>query len=302
MPSNENVNPIIEVRDFSYKYPRTFTPVLKNINLSISEGDFIGIVGPTGAGKTTLCLALAGVVPAVGGGKTEGSLKIAGNDSSTTPLEELLFVTDERKSWVGITLQDPEAQLVGMTVEEDLAFGVENLGLPQQDIWKRIDDVLKLTRLEEFRKVFPYKLSGGQKQRVAIGSTMTMLPHVLVFDEPTSELDPIGRSEVFSVIRELKEQENLAIVVVEHHTEELARFCDRIVVMKEGEIILEGDVSEVFMQTELLRQVGVRPPDGINMLAGLHAEGLINMPPGLIEENEIIEYLKKRLINGRKSG
>lgn len=295
MSNSDNMNPLIELRDFSYRYPRTFTPVLKNLNITINEGDFIGVVGPTGAGKTTLCLALSGLIPAVGGGKVEGELLIAGKNSKDTPLEDLLFLTEERKALVGITLQDPEAQLVGMTVEEDLAFGVENLGLPQEEIWKRINDVLKLTRLEEFRQVFPYKLSGGQKQRVAIGSTMTMLPQVLVLDEPTSELDPIGRGEVFSVIRELKEKENLAVIVVEHHTEELARFCDRILVMQEGEIILDGDVSEVFMQVDLLRQVGVRPPDGVAMLAGLLAEGLINLPGDLIEEEDIVGYLAKRL-------
>jgi len=136
---------------------------------------------------------------------------------------------EKKEALVGITLQDPEAQLVGMTVEEDLAFGPENLGLCSEEIENRIQTILKLIRMENFRFTFPYKLSGGQKQRIAIGSTLALRPKVIIFDEPTSELDPVGRKEVFSVIKELKEQSNLAIIVVEHHTEELAMYCDRII-------------------------------------------------------------------------
>ncbi len=289
-------NLIIEAENFSYRYPRASAQVLKDINLKVYEGDFIGIVGPTGAGKTTLCLALAGLLPQVGGGTTQGQILLAGNDTAKVPLEKLLFRVAEKKALVGITLQDPEAQLVGMTVEEDLAFGPENLGLLSEEIEKRIQEILKLTRMENFRFIFPYKLSGGQKQRIAIGSTLALRPQVLILDEPTSELDPVGRKEVFSVIKELKEKANLAILIVEHHSEELAIFCDRILVMNEGKIVLQDTVENVFSQVELLREIGVRPPDGVELLAELHSAGLVNSPSTLIDEKAIIDYLSEKLI------
>ncbi len=291
---------LIEVRDFSYRYPRTSVPALSDINLTISEGEFIGIVGPTGAGKTTLCLALAGLIPQVMGGKVKGQILLNGKDSATTPIEKVLFDEENKNALVGLTLQDPEAQLVGMTVEEDIAFGLENLGVPTPEIQARVNQVLKLIRMESFLDVFPYKLSGGQKQRIAIGSTLALRPKVLILDEPTSELDPIGRKEIFSVIKQLKEQSHLSIVVVEHHTEELALFCDRIWLMNEGKIIRNNRADLVFRETELLRSVGVRPPDGVELLYGLHMRGVIEPDSDsiYIRENEIIQYLTQQL-NGR---
>jgi energy-coupling factor transporter ATP-binding protein EcfA2 len=283
--------PIIEVQNFSYRYPRTEDPVIKNISLTVGAGEFIGIVGPTGAGKTTLCLAMAGLLPQVGGGHVEGQILLAGNNTVSVPMEKLLFRVEEKKALVGITLQDPEGQLVGMTVEEDLAFGPENLGLPSLEIEQRIREVLELTRMEKYRFVFPYKLSGGQKQRVAIGSTLALRPQVLILDEPTSELDPVGRKEVFSLIKELKEKSDLAIVVVEHHTEELAIYCDRVWLMNKGEIILQDSVVNFFEKTDLLRSSGVRPPDGVEFIAELRSAGVLHPPRGLLTEGDIVDYI-----------
>lgn len=290
--------PIIEVENFTYRYPRTSDPVIKNISLTVHPGEFIGLVGPTGAGKTTLCLALAGLLPQVGGGHVEGRILLAGNNTVTVPLEKLLFRVEEKKALVGITLQDPEAQLVGMSVEEDLAFGPENLGLPSQEIEERIRDILELTRMEKYRFVFPYKLSGGQKQRVAIGSTLALRPQVLILDEPTSELDPVGRKEVFSLIKELKEKSDLAIIVVEHHTEELAIYCDRVWLMNKGEIILQDQAANFFEQGDLLRSSGVRPPDGVEFLEELRSQSGMDPPRGLLREEEIVRYLGT-LFHGR---
>ncbi len=288
-------DPIVRLADLTYRYPRTSAPVLKNINLEIHEGELIGVVGPTGAGKSTLCLLLSGLIPQVLGGKVLGEVLLNGKDATSTPLDQLLLRQEEKVALIGLTLQDPEAQLVGMTVEEDLAFGLENLGLPTPEIQDRVSEVLKLIRMEDFRFTFPYKLSGGQKQRIAIGSTIAMQPKLLVLDEPTSELDPIGRKEVFSVIDQLRTRTNLAIVVVEHHTEDLALFCDRILVLNDGEIIMDGSAASVFSHTELLRSVGVRPPDGVELLRALKELDLVNPPTDLIRESEIIDYLKKHL-------
>jgi energy-coupling factor transporter ATP-binding protein EcfA2 len=287
--------PVIVVKDFSYKYPHTSAPALRNINLSIKPGEFIGVVGPTGAGKSTLCLALAGLIPQVLGGRLQGQILLDGKDAASTPLEELLFRTEEKKAIVGLTLQDPEAQLVGLTVEEDLAFGPENLGLPTELIQERVTEVLDLIRMDGFRFTFPFKLSGGQKQRIAIGSTMALLPQVLILDEPTSELDPIGRKEVFSVIDDLKTRANLAIVVVEHHSEELALFCDRIIVMNEGSILLDDSAAHVFHQTDLLHSIGVRPPDGVELLHALQTANVVNANHPFITEEEVVRFLSELL-------
>ncbi len=287
--------PIIAIENFTYKYPRTSAPALRNINLEIRQGEFIGVVGPTGAGKTTLCLALAGMAPQVLGGKVEGRILLNGKDTAKTPVEELLFRQEEKVALVGLTLQDPEAQLVGMTVEEDLAFGPENLGLPTLEIQNRVEKILDLIRMEGFRMTFPYKLSGGQKQRVAIGSTLALQPLVLMLDEPTSELDPIGRKEVFSVIQHLKEEANLSIVVVEHHTEDLALYCDRIWVINEGEIVMDGPTHEVFSQTDFLRSVGVRPPDGVDFIKALRDIEPEAFTKELVNEEEIIQTLKDHI-------
>jgi len=291
--------PIIEVHDFSYRYPRTSAPVLQDIDFSVHEGEFVGIVGPTGAGKTTLCLALCGLIPSVLGGQVTGEILIGGKSTAVREFGPLNFSSTDHTALVGITFQDPEAQLVGMTVEEDLAFGPENLGLPTEEIERRIVEVLKLVRVEGYRDVFPYHLSGGQKQRVAIGSTLTLRPKVLILDEPTSELDPVGRNEIFAIIRQLKEEANLSVLVVEHHTEELARFADRILVLHDGQLILDDAATKVFEQIDVLKSVGVRPPEGIEFLKMLQDEGIVNPGDGHMREEDIIAYLS-RVLNGER--
>ena len=286
---------ILDVRNLSYRYPRTSAPVLNGITFSVSEGQFVGIVGPTGAGKTTLCLAMCGLIPHILGGHVDGQLLLAGRDTARTPLDSLLFLKDQHKALAGITFQDPEAQLVGMSVEEDLAFGPQNLGLPAEEINRRVDEVLQLLGMPSFRQAFPYSLSGGQKQRVAIGSTLALQPRLLILDEPTSELDPIGRNDVFTLIRQLKEEARLTIVVVEHHTEELARFADRILVLHEGQLVLDGPSAEVFRAAETLRRVGVRPPEALELIQHLQAAGLIPAYTGALSEEAMVAYLEQHL-------
>ncbi len=287
--------PILEVRRFSYRYPRTSAPVLRDLSFTLAEGEFVGIVGPTGAGKSTLCLALCGLIPHILGGHIDGEILLAGKNTVDTPLEALLFRRDEKTAVAGITFQDPEAQLVGMSVEEDLAFGPQNLGIAAEEINRRIDEVLHLVRLPGLRQAFPYTLSGGQKQRVAIGSTLALQPRLLILDEPTSELDPIGRNQVFTLIQRLKADARLTIVVVEHHTEELARYADRVLVLHEGRLVLDGPSEQVFQQADTLRTVGVRPPEGVELLEKLRAAGFLQPPPGLTAEEDIVAYLAQHL-------
>src|SRR5262245_7237959 len=188
---------LVEMRNVVFRYPSTTAPALDGISLSVEDGEVIGLAGPTGAGKTTLCMALAGLVPHATGGDLEGEVQLAGRDSRASTLGELLTPLDSDRAFVAVTFQDPEAQIVGMTVEEDLAFGPENLGIPPDEIDRRISEALAFVGLEEFRDAFPYALSGGQKQRVAIAAALVMRPRLLILDEPTSELDPAGRAEIF---------------------------------------------------------------------------------------------------------
>lgn len=291
---------IIEIKDFTYRYPRTKTPVLQNINLTINQGEFIGIVGHTGAGKTTLCMAMSGLIPQILGGKIDGEILINGKNTRDVEIDELIYSSEEKKAFVGITFQDPEAQIVGMTVEEDLAFGPENLGVESEKIQKRVQEVLELIRMEDFRKAFPYNLSGGQKQRVGIGSTMALRPQAIILDEPTSELDPIGRYEVLSVIRGLKEH-NVSVIIVEHNTEELIDFVDRIVVLDDGQIVMDGETHNIFRQVDNLRSISVRPPDGVEFLDKLIKKGLISSFPDSLYETEIVDHLIQNLTKAKQS-
>jgi energy-coupling factor transporter ATP-binding protein EcfA2 len=261
---------IVEMRDVEFRYPGSSTPALDGVSLTISDGEVVGLAGPTGAGKTTLCLALSGLVPHSTGGDLTGSVLIAGRQSRDTPLGELLSPLDTDRALVAVTFQDPESQIVGMTVEEDLAFGAENLGVPRGEINRRIDEALAFVRLDGFRNAFPYSLSGGQKQRVAIAAAMVMRPRFLILDEPTSELDPQGRAEIFELIGRLARSGDYAVLVVEHALDDLAGAVDRLVIMESGRVRFDAPPHEVLRHIDRLVEIGVRPPDA--SVIGLAAE------------------------------
>jgi energy-coupling factor transporter ATPase len=243
----------IEIKGLTYAYPTSKGPVLKDINLRVRKGEFLSIMGPTGAGKSTLCLTLNGIIPQSLSGKMDGSVTVDGMNT----LQHGVHVLTGK---VGIVFQEPESQLFSMNVEEELSFGPENLGVPPDEIRKRIDWALGVVRMEDFRQRSPFRLSGGQKQRVAVAAALSMMPQILVLDEPTSGLDPIGKMEVFSVVHELKKMRNMTVVMVEHESEEIARFSDRVVVMNDGNVILEGPPRHIFSQTQTLRGIGLSVP------------------------------------------
>ena len=243
----------IEIEGLTYAYPTSKEPVLKDINLRVRKGEFLSIMGPTGAGKSTLCLTLNGIIPQSLSGKMDGTVTVDGMNT----LQHGVHILTEK---VGIVFQEPESQLFSMNVEEEVSFGPENLGVPTDEIRKRIDWALGVVRMGEFRQRSPFRLSGGQKQRVAIAAALSMMPQILVLDEPTSGLDPIGKTEVFSVVHDLKKMRNMTVVMVEHESEEIARFSDRIVVMNDGRIVLEGTPRDAFSQTETLTKIGLSVP------------------------------------------
>jgi energy-coupling factor transporter ATP-binding protein EcfA2 len=238
----------------SYIYPNAKETVLKDISLTINKGEFLGIIGATGAGKTTLCLALTGIVPQFYGGRFFGKMAIAGLDSLEHPVSELA-------RYVGIVFEDPEVQITATSVENEIAFALENLCVPREEILRRIPIVLKSVRLEGFEKKNPQELSGGQKQRLAIAAALALQPDLLILDEPTSQLDPIGSQEVFATVRELKENLGVSIVMVSHAAEEMAEFCDRIALLADGKLQAIGTPAEIYGQVELLRQNKLRPPE-----------------------------------------
>ena len=229
----------INLQNITYKYPLTKTSVLKSINLQINEGEFVAVIGPNGAGKSTLCYALAGFVPHFFKGEISGSIEVAGMESSKSTLDEWVLN-------VGLAFQNPFNQISGAkyTVFEEIAFGLENNGVPREEIRPRVEDAMKLTDISDLADRSPYSLSGGQQQRVALTSILVMQPKLLVLDEPTSQMDPIGTREVFGVVRRMAE-EGMTVVMVEHKMEWIAQFADRVIALKDGQILLEGKPNEV---------------------------------------------------------
>ena len=240
---------IVQLKIVTYKYPLTDVPALQNISLQVEEGEFVAVVGPNGAGKSTLCYALAGFVPHFFKGELTGTVEVNGRDLHKSTLNEWVLN-------VGLAFQNPFNQISGAkyTVFEELAFGLENIGIPRQEMISRVEEVMKLTGISDLADRSPYSLSGGQQQRVALTSILVMQPKVLVLDEPTSQMDPIGTREVFGVIRTMAER-GLTVILVEHKVEWIAEFADRVVALHNGQILLEGTPSEV-LTSELLEEKG----------------------------------------------
>ena len=251
--SQEAIEIPISVKNVTYTYPEQDTPALKDVSLEVEKGEYLVVMGHNGAGKTTLCVLLNGVIPNVLGGKMRGQTEVMGLDTRRHHVYEMA-------QYVGMVLQDPEAQLFTSNVRSEAAFAAENLGVPREEMTERIEWALEVVRLQEFVKRPPSQLSGGQKQRLVIAAGLVMRPLVLVLDEPTSQLDPIGAQEVFSVLRDLNQDLGITIVISTHKSEHAARYADRIVVLDQGQIIAQGTPTDVFSQVELLDRLYVQVP------------------------------------------
>lgn len=240
---------IVTLQDVTYKYPLTDTPALQNINLRVNKGEFLAIIGPNGAGKSTLCYTLAGFVPHFFKGELTGLVEVLGKETLNSTLSDWVLN-------VGLAFQNPFNQISGAkyTVFEELAFGLENIGIPREEMKIRVEDAMKLTGISDLAERSPYSLSGGQQQRVALTSILVMQPKVLVLDEPTSQMDPIGTREVFGVIRKMAER-GMTVILVEHKVEWIAQFADRVIALKDGKIFLDATPSEV-LTSPLLQENG----------------------------------------------
>jgi energy-coupling factor transporter ATP-binding protein EcfA2 len=236
---------IVNLQNVSYSYPLTNSPALQNIDLQVNEGEFIALIGPNGAGKSTLCYTVAGFVPHFFKGELTGSVEVAGVESRNSSLSEWVLN-------VGLAFQNPFNQISGAkyTVFEELAFGLENIGVPRQEMKKRVEEAMELTGIHNLADRSPYSLSGGQQQRVALTSILVMQPKVLVLDEPTSQMDPIGTREVFGVIRTMAER-GMTVILAEHKVEWIAQYADRVIALYEGQILMQGGPREVLTSDPL---------------------------------------------------
>lgn len=272
--------PLIEINDLSYAYPGSNRQAVSHVDLTIDKGSFVTLTGPSGCGKTTLCRCLNGLIPHFYGGKIKGTITVSG-------LSVLDHTIGELAEHVGFIFQNPENQLFALSVERDVAFGPENLALPREEIRERVEWAMKVTGVEGLRERSPYELSGGQQQRVAIASVLAMRPEILVLDEPTSSLDPLAAQNLFQAISELKERLGLTIVLVEHRLDLLSTLTDRVIVMDNGQVRMDGSPVEVFnsMDAQLM---GIGVPKIVRLY---HALGFRAEKPPLSVE-DFAQYLR----------
>lgn len=236
---------IVTLQDITYQYPLTEEPALNHLDLEIEEGEFVAVIGPNGAGKSTLCYAVSGFVPHFFQGELDGRLEVAGVETGDSSLSEWVLN-------VGLAFQNPFNQISGskFSVYEEIAFGLENIGVPRDEIRERVDAAMAWTGIADLADRSPYALSGGQQQRVALTSIFVMEPQVMVLDEPTSQLDPIGTRQVLQVVKEMSER-GVTVLLAEHKVEWIAEFADRVIALYEGEIFLQGTPAEVLTAPEL---------------------------------------------------
>ncbi len=277
---------MIKTRDLSFEYIRRdedgnvegITRAVDQVNLDIQHGDFIAILGHNGSGKSTLAKHINAILY-----PTEGTIWVDGKDTSD---DDNLW--DIRQS-AGMVFQNPDNQIIGQVVEEDVGFGPENMGVPTKEIWERVEESLKAVGMYEYRKMSPNKLSGGQKQRVSIAGVIAMHPKCIVLDEPTAMLDPSGRKEVIRAIRALNEVEKITVVLITHYMEEVI-YADKVYVMDNGQIKMEGTPKEIFSRVEELKKLRLDVPQ-VTLLAHELSKNGVKMPKGILTVAELKEAL-----------
>lgn len=273
---------IIKTENLQYAYPtedgQLSVPVLKGVNLSIKRGEFVAVLGHNGSGKSTLAGCFNAIRLPTGG--------VCYVDMMDTRDENTTY---EVRKTVSMVFQNPDNQLVATVVEEDVAFALENMGVPPEEIRKRVDDALRAVGMYEYRAQAPHRLSGGQKQRIAIAGVIAMMPRCVVLDEPTAMLDPHGREEVISTIERLNREMGITVVLITHHMTEAIR-AQRVIVMDAGRILADGTPKEVFPQVELLESVGLTVPATTKVLYALNQAGF-DLPLDALSTEECAQVL-----------
>jgi energy-coupling factor transport system ATP-binding protein len=272
-------NPIIELKNFSFRYEGSNDVVLKNLNLTINEGDFVGIIGCNRAGKSTLCKCMVGILPFVMGGQWDGEIVVDGKSFNETKGENT-------SDTIGIVFQDAESQFTQPTVEDELAFAMCNFGFPVELNRERILYAAEACGLMELLDRSPFRLSGGQQQRLAVACILALQPRVLILDESTSQLDPIGRDDIFRLVGELHKQ-GKTVIMVDHNIEKIAECVDKVLVLHEGDLVAYDAPSKVFCQKELLNKNNVRIPQV--------TDAALAMKDQLKVEGELPVYLEEAI-------
>ena len=280
---------IIKASDLVYEYIRRddegnvegITTAVDKVNLDIAQGEFIAILGHNGSGKSTLAKHINAIL-----NPTEGTVWVDGMDTS-----------EEDKVWeirqtAGMVFQNPDNQIIGQVVEEDVGFGPENMGIPTKEIWERVEESLRAVGMYEYRKHSPNKLSGGQKQRVSIAGVFAMHPKCIVLDEPTAMLDPSGRKEVIRAVRGLNQVEGVTVILITHYMEEIIH-ADRVFVMDQGKIAMEGTPREIFSQVERLKELRLDVPQVTLLAYELKRRGMA-LPDGILTAEELADELLGR--------
>ncbi len=288
---------IIRTENLSFSYDDTDfntaldtqAPALSDVSLSIRRGEYVAVLGHNGSGKSTLAKLLNMIlIP------TSGKIYIDGTDVTADDFSEDQVFDIRRK--IGMVFQNPDNQLVATVVEEDVAFGPENLGLPREEIRRRVNSALSLVGMTDYAHHAPHKLSGGQKQRIAIAGILAMKPEIIIFDESTAMLDPIGRRDVINIMERLNKEEGITVLNITHYMDEAAR-ADRVVVINDGELVLDGTASEVFSKVDYLRSVGLEVPQGNELLEKLRGAGLKIEGNGLTPDeavNTLYNFLSRK--------
>ena len=277
---------IIRTKDLVYEYVRRdeegnvegFTTAVDKVDLDVQPGEFIAILGHNGSGKSTLAKHINAIL-----NPTEGSVWVDGMDTSQ---EEHIWDIRQR---AGMVFQNPDNQIIGQVVEEDVGFGPENMGVPTKEIWERVEESLKAVGMYEYRRHSPNKLSGGQKQRVSIAGVLAMHPKCIVLDEPTAMLDPKGRREVIRAVRALNEVEGITVVLITHYMEETIH-ADRVFVMDSGKIAMEGTPRQIFSQVERLQELRLDVPQVTLLAHELRRKG-VGLPEGILTVEELADAL-----------
>ncbi len=285
---------MIEFKNFSFKYKKGHKNALSNINLTIKKGDFVGIIGNSGAGKSTFTYAINGVIPHHFEGDFYGEVNINELDTVESSPSELALT-------VGSVFQDIDGQMVSSVVEDEILFGIENFGVPHDEIEKRVTDILKMVGIEDLRYRNISTLSGGQKQKVAISAVVALMPDVLVLDEPTAELDPQSSLQIFNMLKMLNEKMGITIIVVEQKIRLLSEFSKRLLIINDGSIYLDGTPQEVLKDTSALEQIGVNCPRVASLANNLIEKKLYNgaVP---INVNEAVNMVKSVILVDCTSG
>lgn len=278
---------IVETHELSFDYIRrdedgnvsAINRALNDVELSVEKGEFIAILGGNGSGKSTLAKHINAILY-----PTEGYVLVDGkntsNDSDTLAIRQK----------AGMIFQNPDNQIIGSIVEEDVGFGPENLGMPTENIWERVEEALKILGMWEYRKHSPMRLSGGQKQRVAIAGVVAMHPECIIMDEPTAMLDPVGRKDVIRAARALNDVEKITIILITHYMEEVV-YANRVFVMQDGEIRMTGTPREIFSRVEELEALRLDIPQATRLAYELKKRGLTQLPDGILTEKELVTEL-----------